>query len=187
MVLSNLTSNAGKADPVAFAALLRSNLPAEDQPKAIAGLAGALRGNKPFSELDSILAAIGATPEDRLACVESEVRSLVNHQVYPDQGRTGLRKIENLGDVRPWLIEQAPAEADRITGLALADLLNEAGQMSFGEIAALAGEYDKESGGSEVLASLLESAGGDHKEEARGLAASIGDENLRARVLKKLE
>lgn len=188
VMLANLTGSAGKADPVAFAALLRSNLPVQDQPKAIARLANAMRGNKPFSELESILASIGGTPEDRMVSVESEAGSLVDHQVYPDQGRKGIWKVGDLGEVRQWLREEAPAEADRITGVTLADLLKSPGQMSFGEIAALAGKYDNESGGSEVLASFLECAAGTaHKEEARAMAASIAEESLRARVLKKLE
>lgn len=170
-------------DQLAFADLVRSQVPAKDQAKTIAQQASRLLGEEGYSDVTAYLDRIKATPEERTASAlqasESRFQSL---------SRQKKISREDLDAMRQWVATQSPESADTATGKILATASRNGRKTTFADAAELAVQYHDSSGNDEVLASFLEggSASG-NKEEARVLAGKISDEKRRGKILENLK
>ena len=169
-------------EQLAFAELVRSQIPAKDQAKAIARQASRLLGDEGYTNVTAYLDRINATPEERAASAlqvsESRFQSI-----------SSQKKItrEDLDAMRKWVISQAPEKAGDATGNTLGNSTQNGRKMDFSEASALAVEYNTAAGNDDVLVSFLNTAGRRNKEQARVLAEKISDVARREEILKKLE
>jgi hypothetical protein len=170
-------------DQLAFAKLVRDQIPEKDQAHTLANQASRLVKKDDYSEVDGFLDRIQATPAERGACVEKAAVSGIQ--------RFNLEKKisrEDLNSMREWVGTQAPEAAGRATGLALANALQSRHKLEFAEAAELAVQYHEAADNDDVLYSFLEGwPARQNKEQARVLAAKISDAKRREEILKNLE
>ena len=167
---------------LAFATLVRDQVPEKDQAKALAGQASRLVGDDGYAKVTGFMDRIAATPTERIACVEQAVESRIQSISYQ-------KKVtrEDLDTMREWTETQAPDSTDKVTGKALADSLQSGRKLEFAEASELALHYRDVSGNDDVLTSFLDSwPARQNKDEARILAAKITDGKRREEILKKL-
>ena len=172
-----------KEDQVALATLIRGQVPQEDQAKFFANQVVAVVHGDGYAEVNEYMDRIGATPAERLACIE-------------EAGKIKIRQISLRGEVtrealdtmRQWTMTQAPDLTDRITGKALAETLSTGSKAKFDAASAWVLRYHESSGNDDVLTSFLES-GSFHgnTQDARILAEKITDPKRREEILKKLQ
>jgi len=169
-------------DQLAFAKLVRDQLPATEQARIISEVTSNLaRGG--YAKVSEYLTRIEATPAERSAAVEQAAVSLIG---YPNDKPITRENFEAL---RNWVGSQAPEKTDHITGVALGQA-SQGGKykLEFAAAAELAVQYSQTSGTDEVLGTFLESwPARNHKEQARVLAAQITDEKRRADILRNLQ
>lgn len=172
-------------DHVAFAALVRSHLPKDEQPAAISQQASRLVSLGGYEQVTAFLDRIDATTDERTKTVENAAESKIQTLGY--KGGVTREEIESM---RAWVSAQAPGSTETVTGRALASSMQSPQGMKFPEAAALVRGYSEASGSDEGIASFLEHHGAlatDQREAARELAASISDGKRRERILKRLE
>jgi len=181
-VMRQLSNNSLKEeDQLAFAKLVRDQLPANAQAQIISQVTPrlALGG---YANVTGYLDRIEATPAERTATVEQAAGTLVR---YPNDKPVTRENFEAL---RTWVGTQAPDLTDRITGVALGQAAQGNRKLEFAAAAELAVQYGQTSGTDEVLGAFLAgTAARSNKEQARVLAAQISDEKLRAEILRNLE
>lgn len=166
----------------AFADLVRKQLPAEDQAKALAEAAPVIRGGD-YSKVTDYLNRIAATPAEREACVEEAGQRAIERL-----GREREIKQEDFDHMREWIAKEAPTMTDRTTGMTLASLLSGSGRIKFTQAADLAIHYHEGGGGDELLLPLLEQREAKRNPDvARKLAERITDEKKREEILRKLK
>lgn len=168
---------------LAFATLVRGQVPEKDQAKTLADQASRLVDDDGYAKVTGFLERIAATPAERTACVEQAAESRIQSISYQ-------KKItrEDLDAMREWTQSQAPDSTDSITGKALANSLRNGRKMDFSEASELALHYHEASGNDDVLSSFLDgSSSRQNKEQARVLAAKITDATRREEILKKLQ
>ena len=173
-------------DQLAFAKLVRDQLPEKDQAKALGQQASRLLGNEDYSKVTGFLDRIQATPAERAACVEQAAESKLQSISYK-------KKVtrEDLDSMREWVTAQAPEKTGTVTGKVLASASQNGRKMEFSEAADLAVEYHDASGNDDVLSSFLDGwparQNDQNKELARSLAQKISDEKRREEILKNLK
>jgi hypothetical protein len=169
---------------LAFAQLVRNQIPEQEQVAALAKQAARLVHGDGYSNVTAYLNRIEATPAERIACVEEAAESKI--QMLSQQKKV---TVEDLDTMREWACSQAPGSTDRATGNALAKSLQWGGKMNFADAADLAVRYHEASNNDDVLVSFLESGGraGENKEAARVLAAKIADVKRREEILMNLK
>jgi len=175
------TNSLKEQDQLAFAKLVRDQLPANAQAQIISQVTPrlALGG---YANVTGYLDRIEATPAERNATVVQAAGALVR---YPNDKPVTRENFEAL---RTWVGTQAPDLTDRITGVALGQAAQGNRKLEFAAAAELAVQYGQTSGNDEVLGAFLEGmAARNNKEQARVLAAQISDEKLRAEILRNLE
>jgi hypothetical protein len=170
-------------DQLAFAKLVRDQVPEKKQAEALAQQASRMVENDDYSKVTGFLDRINATPAERTVCVveaaESGIRS-ISHR----------KKItrEDLDTMRAWVATQAPESTGSVTGKALANASQGSRKMEFSEAAALADEYNTAAGNDEVLSAFLDGwPARQNKDQARVLAEKISDGKRREEILKKLK
>ena len=101
---------------LAFAKLVRDELPEKEQAKTLAQQASRLVGDDGYAKVTGFMDRIAATPAERTACVEQAAESRIQSISYQ-------KKItrEDLDTLREWTKTQAPDSTDKITGKALAN------------------------------------------------------------------
>lgn len=170
-------------DQKAFADLVRSKLPEDQQADVIANRATSLAYSGGYSELSGYLDRIDATPAERDATINRVAENKL--QVLGQQRKVTQDDIEEL---RKWSDAQSPGSAGRATGKALSGAMNSGNGMKFSEAAAMAEEYQAAGGGDDVLVPVLENwHARENKELARELAGLISDEKRREEILEKLK
>ncbi len=168
---------------VAYAALVRAQVPANDQAETIASQMTNLIKNGDYSAATAYLDRINATPAEREASAMKSIQYMLPKN--PNHGKLAREDFEGL---REWVGVQAPASVDKITIEALANASRGDHQITFAAAADLAVEYSAQSGNEEMLASFLSSESARRKKElARELAAKIADQARRAEVLDFLK
>ena len=168
---------------LAFAKMVRDQVPEKDQAKALADQASRLVGDDGYAKVTGFMDRIAATPAERTACVEQAAESRIQSISYQ-------KKVtrEDLDTMREWTKTQAPDSTDKITGEALAGLLQNGRKMNFGEASELAVHYRETSGNDDVLTSFLDSwPARKNKDQARVLAEKISDDKRREEILTKLK
>jgi hypothetical protein len=192
--------------PLAFATLVREQVPAEDQGKTLGGLASGLSGKDGYAKINDFMNRIAATPAERKTCVERAANAMVRWLSYRKK-----ITLEDLDAMREWTNSHTPESTDRITGKALAHAAENRFGMDFDAASELALHYHEASGNDDVLVEFLnhatpprrknEASGNDNglglaltgtpprtdKDKLRSLAEKITDLERRKEFLKKLE
>ena len=167
----------------AFAALVRSQVSAENQAATIAGQGAHHVFNGGYDEVTEFLTRIKATPEERLACVQEVGNSSI--QKNSSSEKITPAAVETLRD---WITASAPAAADGILGNVLANSGQGMGRLPFSDAADYAVHFSKTSGNDAVLATFLKSPLTNfHKQEAAIYAGKISDAKLREEILRLLD
>ena len=179
----NLAGTLDEEGYLAFAALVREQLPEKWHVGVISKQADRLGKRKSYAEITTFMDQIAATPAERVRCVEeaadSRIRSIAN-------GRKITR--EDLDTLREWTTRESPAATGRITGEALITAMPRGPQLDFAAASELALHYHQASGNDDVLVSFLDRVSRSEKtEQARALAAKITDAKRREEILKKLQ
>lgn len=173
----------GEDGQKAFAELVRSKLPEDQQADVIANRANSLIHSGGYSEVSGYLDRIDASPAERDATVDRVADAQL--QILSHQRKITRDDIEELRD---WSETEAPGSAGRATGKALAGAMNSGNGMKFAEASKLAESYHEAGGGDEVLVPLLEHwRTNENKEQARELAQKIADDKTRERILERLK
>ncbi|MEO0017403.1 MAG: hypothetical protein RLZZ522_686 [Verrucomicrobiota bacterium] len=168
---------------LAHAQLVRTQVPAKEQPETIASQASFLIKPGDYSAVTAYLERIDATPAERAACAMKAVQNM-NPKVQTSNHLTR----DDFDDLRDWVGSQAPDSMDTVTGMALGEAAQGNRKMEFAAAAELAVEYSVAGGDDEVLATFLASwAARSNKEAARALAGNIVDEKRRAEILASLK
>jgi hypothetical protein len=167
---------------IAYAKLVREQLPENDQAGAISRLIASRASNLDF--VTQYLKRIEATPDERAACVEYAALE----KLHRGSSQAKLTR-EALEEFREWANSQAPQSTNKATGKAFALLLAQRqGQTSFADLAAFAAQYHDVGAGDEILLPMLESPLAlKNKDEARALAGKLSDEKRRNELLEKLK
>ena len=170
---------------LAFATLVRGQLPEEDQAKTLGQKAASLVQLDGYSKVTEFLDRIKATPAERTACVQQAASS----KLFSISLQKTITR-ENLDAMREWVTAQAPESTSTVTGKALANASynHNVRKMEFSEAADLASEYDAAVGNGAVLTSFLDSwQAVQNKGEIRVLAEKITDVKRREEILEKLK
>lgn len=183
-VLENHAGNSIKEkDQLAFADLVRQELPENDQIEVIAQQSSRMAWEEGYTKVDDYLDRIEATPAERAESVTQTVSSKVSQL-------TQNKKItsEDLNEIREWAATQSPDTTDKVTGNAIARSMNSQNKLEFSEAAALATEYHARSGNDDVLVEFFKRSyqARQNKDEAIQLAEKISDPVRRAEVIKTL-
>lgn len=168
---------------MAFATLVRDQVPEKDRAKTLAQQASRLVGDEGYAKVTGFMDRIVATPAERAACVEQAAESRIQSLSYQ-------KKVtrEDLDTMREWTTTQSPDSTDSVTGKALATSLQGGHKLDFAEASEMALHYRETSGNDDVLASFLDSwPARQNKDQARVLAEKITDEKRREEILKKLK
>ena len=172
-------------EQLAFAALVRSQVPEKDQAKTLADQASRFGGDDGYVKVTDFLNRIEATPAERTACVEQTASS----KLFTISLQKTITR-ENLDAMREWVTAQAPESTSTVTGKALANASynHNVRKMQFSEAADLAFEYDAAAGNGAVLTSFLDGwQAVQNKGEIRILAEKISDPKRREKILKQLK
>lgn len=167
---------------LAFAQLVREQVPAKSQGDALARQAAQIASNGDYDKVSDYFNRIQATPEERAKCAQeaAEVKMRRYNQKKPTR--------EDFETMRDWLGQQAPDAKDRITGEILGNAMQGRKKMEFAEASELALQYHESSGNDDVLGAFLESwPARNHKQEARALAEKISDAKRREEILTRLK
>ena len=168
---------------LAFATLVRGQVPENEQSKILAQHASRLVDDDGYAKVTGFMDRIAATPAERKACVEQAVESRIQTISYQKK-----ITLADLDAMREWTKVQAPDSTDSLTGKALANSLQGGGKMDFAAASELALHYQEISGNDDVLASFLDDwPAHRNKEQARVLAAKISDDKRREEILTKLK
>ncbi len=183
-VLENHAANSiTEKDQLAFATLVRQELPESDQIEVIAQQSSRMAWGQGYTKVDEYLDRIEATPAERAAAVTNTVSSKVSQL-------TQNKKItsEDIAGIREWAATQSPDTTDKVTGNAIARSMNSENKLEFAEAAALATEYHTRSGNDDVLVEFFKRSyqARQNKDEAIQLAQKISDPARRAEVIKNL-
>ncbi len=179
----NVTRKLNEEAFLAFATLIREQVPEKQQIGLFTRQARSLGIQEGYAGVTRFMDRIAATPAERVACVEqaadSKIRSIAN-------GRKITR--EDLDTLREWTTCQAPDTTGPITGKALADAMQYGSKLDYAAASELALHYHQASGNDDVLISFLDRVSDREKtEQARALAAKITDAKRREEILKKLQ
>ncbi len=183
-VLRNQTGNSIKEeDQLAFANLVRAELPADEQASTLAQQASSLAWHGGYEKITEYLDRIEARPSERAAAVNRAVNSKMSQLA---DKRTITR--EDIDTMREWATSESPEATNPATGKALAQSTQSDHPMDFPAAAELAVQYNDAGGNDEVLIEFLNQADiRNNKDEARVLAGRIADPESREKILKKLK
>ncbi len=160
----------------AYAEVVRAQVPEGEQASALARPAGRLLSQGGYAKVGDFLGAIDASRGERAAVVEESLR------IHIGRGSEQKTSVE---ESREWILQQAPEDAGRLTGVALGQMTE---WQDYPEMAERALEYRDSGGGDDVLVAFLQSeASRNHREEAVKLLERISDEAKREELRKSLE
>lgn len=169
-----------------WAKIIRENLPPEDRLKAIAWPLGNWSDGDGspmrLDEVDAYLGRIGASDEERNACVmavAADPPSWKSQRSDPATGRDALEKM------RSWVEGHAPEMLEPATVRAVEAL---AGNWKFAEASTLALEFHEQTGNDAYLTGVLEHVN-DLSEPAtvRELVGRLSDPDLQAKYREELK
>jgi hypothetical protein len=153
----------------AVADLIRTQVPAVDRLSTL-GLSSAPLVKEGYGKVGEFLGAIDASAAERAAVVGEALRERFRGQ---DEMTTGVE------ETREWILAQAPADAERLSGEALAHLSE---WLEFPEMAKEALKYQQASGNDDALVAFLKNAPDESRFEILELAGKISDPVKRAEI-----
>lgn len=180
---NNFGNTVKEEDQAVFATLVREGLSEKDQAEAIASQARSLAGKEGYTKVNEYLDRIHASPAERAATVmEAAENKMMHHSMR------GKITREDIDEMRAWATSQSPETTAKATASALSSAIQMNQKLSFSEAAAMAVEYDEQSGNNEVLKDILTGgAAYSNKDEAKAFAEKITDPKLRAEILKRFK
>lgn len=153
----------------AVADLIRTQVAADDRLSTL-GRSAAPLVKEGYGKVGEFLGAIDASADERASVVSQALRERFKGQ---DQMTT------NPAETREWILSQAPADAERLSGEALAHLSE---WLEFPEMAKEALKYQQASGNDDALVAFLKNAPESSRFEILELAGKISDPVKRAEV-----
>lgn len=160
----------------AFAELVRSQVPAEAQASTLASSVSGLLEEGGYGRVGEFLATIGASREERAAVIAESLRKRIS---------SGNELKTSVEESREWILREAPEDAERLSGQALAYMSE---WREFPDLAAIAIQYQAESGKDDALVAFLTSdASRGRRDEAMPFVDKITDPGKREEVLEHLE
>lgn len=123
-----------------------------------------------YEQVGEFLGTIDAGAEERAAVVGEALKERFKRE---DEMTTSV------DETRAWILAQAPADAERLSGEALAHL---SGWLEFPDMAKEALKYQRESGNDDALVAFLKNAPDESRDEILELAGKISDPVKRAEV-----
>ena len=174
-----------RTDMAAFAALVRSQIPAEQQVAVLFQAAPYFRNFEDYPAFSAYLEKIQATSAERIACTEKFAGANINRI-------SNYRKVnrQDIDTIRGWFREIAPDDMDSCSGRILSEAMsNRVTSMRLEQASEIALDLLETGGTDEVLATLLETTELDKNEVklALDLTSRIQDETRRAAIVKHLE
>lgn len=153
----------------AVADLIRTQVAADERLSTL-GRSSAPLVKEGYGKVGEFLGAIDASAEERAAVVGEALRERFKGQ---DEMTTSAE------ETRAWILAQAPADAERLSGEALAHLSE---WLEFPEMAQEALKYQQASGNDDALVAFLKFAPEKSRDEILELAGKINDPAKRAEV-----
>ena len=157
----------------AIADLIRNGLPEELGLATLANAFGPLARHQGLAKAGELLGEIRPSDRERAEVVREAVKHAL--QGNPASG-------PGIGEIRNWIVAQAPRDAERLSGQMLAEMVQTRG---FAEMAALALEYRDHSGSDDALVAFLERAPDTSRFEIMELAEQIRDPDKRYEVTRR--
>ena len=177
------TENMGPSGQQAYMDLLRKLVPQAERGDALSYLISQVNPDGDYPKVTEFLNSIQATPEERTVATGAAA----GNQLEEIAGERAVTR-NDLETMRAWLKQQSPTTMDRMTGEALGQAVQEDGEFSFAQAAALVADYHQSSGNDDVITGFLTTASADGKnEEARSLAGKIKDTKRREQALADLK
>ncbi len=167
---------------LAFANLVRSQLPADRHAPILAECLPYTWDVEEFPRFNAYMDVIEATPEERISCAEA----FAENRIRDVGGRPDVT-LDDLEALRGEFAKISPQNVDTMTARSLAAAVK--GTTGFPSVSGLAVELQERSGSDAVLATFLEivAVSNRDKELGRKLAAKVSDETRRAEILKRFE
>ena len=161
---------------VAYAKLVRGNLPPDKAASIIANTASNLMFQGGYERLDGYISRTGATDDEKKAIVSQ----VMGNQLM--RGASQEIDKDTLDKARTWAANQSPDTVDQATGQALAKTLWRGS--SFDNASALALQYQESSGKDDVLVAFLRGAADQHHntDQAKLLIDKIKDPALQQQI-----
>jgi hypothetical protein len=153
----------------AVADLIRTQVAPDDR-LATLGRSSAPLVREGYGKVGEFLGTIDASAEERAAVVGESLR---------ERFKNGDEMTTSVDETRAWILAQAPGDAERLTGEALAHMSE---WMEFPEMAKEALKYQQASGNDEALVAFLKNAPEESRFEILELAEKISDPAKRAEV-----
>lgn len=153
----------------AVADLIRTQVAADDRLSTL-GRSSAPLVKEGYGKVGEFLGSIDASAEERAAVVGEALRARFKGQ---DEMTTSVE------ETRAWILAQAPANAERLSGEALAHMSE---WLEFPEMAKEALKYQQASGNDDALVAFLKNAPNESRFEILDLAGKISDPVKRAEV-----
>ena len=167
----------------AYMDLLRQLVPQAERGEALSYLISQVIPGGDSPEVIQFLNAIRATPEERTVAWGAAAGSQLE-EIASERAVTG----SDVDQLRTLLTQQTPTAVDRLTGEALAQAIQDDGEFSFAQAAALVADYHQRSGNDDIITGFLASTGaGDSSPEAIALAGKIKDPKRREAALADLK
>ena len=165
---------------LAFANLVRSQLPVNLQAPMLADCVPYFWSVEEFPKFNAYMDVIEATPEERISCAEDFSKNCIQTV----GGRPDVT-LDDLEALRGEFAKISPQNVDTMTARSLAAAVK--GTTAFPRVSGLAVELQERSGSDAVLATFLEIVDIPtwDNELGRKLASKISDERRRAEILKR--
>lgn len=177
------TEGMGLSGQQAYMDLLREFVPQAERGDALSYLISQVIPGGDSPKVTEFLNAIHATPEERnVAWAAAAGSQLV--EIASERAVTG----SDVDQLRTLLTQQTPTAVDRLTGEALAQAIQDDGEFTFVQAAALVADYHQRGGNDDIITAFLASTGaGDSSPEAIALAGKINDPKRREAALADLK
>ena len=165
---------------LAFANLVRSQLPADRHAPILADCVPYFWSVEEFPKFNAYMDIIEATPEERISCAEYFSKNCI----YMVGGRREV-SVDDLEALRGEFAKISPQNVDTMTARSLAAAVK--GTTAFSRVSGLAVGLQERSGSDAVLATFLEITEFSTTDKLLGreLAGKISDTTRRAEILKR--
>ncbi len=160
----------------AYAELVRKWVPAAEQPGSFADMGGKMVEGNAFPQVAEFLDSVQATPTERYAAAKQGAESQMDAL-----SRAGTVTKESVDSLRDWVAQQAPGQADLITGKSLAEASQNGGKLSADDAANLVIQYQQRSGNDDLLVAFIQGyAARSNLQAVQALVLKIKDPQVRA-------
>lgn len=173
----------GLSGQQAYMDLVRKLVPLGERGDALSYFISQVIPSGDYPAVTEFLNTIHATPDERTVAT----RAAAGNQLAEIAGERAVT-ASDLETMRAWLTQHSPTAVDRLTGEALAQAVQDGGEFSFAQAAALVSDYHQRSGNDEVITGFLANpVADDARPAAAALAGKIKDPKRREQALAQLK